>query len=167
MKDETLKGYIIVWYKEVEINNILSFIIIREKYPIRYDTKGNYFVVVNTDREIIFRQSLAGLSFYEISNCEVVLINTVKESWESSIQSQYKGAKQVQWTLDMVGYLNDKDFNNTVCVSMITNCLVTFEYIKSAHTIFGPDFPSLKVKITDQKPNPVIYKYVKIYHNIL
>ena len=84
-----------VWYKEVEINNILSFIIIREKYPIRYDTKGNYFVVVNTDREIIFRQSLAGLSFYEISNCEVVLINTVKESWERSIQSQYKGAKQV------------------------------------------------------------------------
>ena len=55
MKEETLKGYIIVWYKEAEINNILSFINIRENYPIRYETKGNYFVVVNTDRDILFR----------------------------------------------------------------------------------------------------------------
>ena len=102
-----------------------------------------------------------------MSNCEVVLINTVKESRENVTQSQYKGAKQVQWKLDVVGQLYDKDFNNTVSACVITNCIVTLEDIKSAHTIFGPDFPSLKVKITDQKPNPVIYKYVKIYHNIL
>ena len=44
-----------VWYKEVEIYNILSLIKIRKNYPIRYDTEGEYFVVVKTDMEILFR----------------------------------------------------------------------------------------------------------------
>ena len=46
----------------------------------------------------------------------------------------------------MVGYSYYKDFNNTVFASMIPNCPVTLEDIKSAHTIFRPDFPSLKEK---------------------
>ena len=59
MKEESHKGYSMVWYKEESINNILYFINYIEKYPIRYGTQGNYFVVVKTDREILFRQSAA------------------------------------------------------------------------------------------------------------
>ena len=151
----------------MEINNILSFVNIREKYPIRYDTEGNYFVVVKTHREILFRQSAEGLYFPDMSNHEVVLIKTVKESREGFTQSQYKGAKQVKWSLDLVVYSYNKDFNNTVCASMITNPPVTLEDIKSAHTIFGPDVPSLKGKMARQKPKTVMYNYVKIYHDIL
>ena len=104
MKEETLKGCSMVWYKEVEITNILSFVKIREKYPIRYDPEGDYFVVVKTDREILFMQSSSGIYFHDMSNCGVVLISAVKERQEGFTQSQYKGAKQVQWALDMVGY---------------------------------------------------------------
>ena len=43
------------------ITNILYFRNIREKYPVRYETKGDYFVVVDMDREILFRQSATGL----------------------------------------------------------------------------------------------------------
>ena len=103
----------------MEINNILSFVNIREKYPIRYDTEGDYFVVVKTDRDILFSQSAAGLYFHDISNRGVSLINTVKEIRECFTQSQYKEAKQVQWALDIVGYPYDKEFNNTVCAGMI------------------------------------------------
>ena len=84
-----------VWYKEVETNNILYFINYREKYPIRYDTEGNYFVAVNTDRDILFMQSAAWIYFHDISNHEVVLINTAKEIREGFNQIQYKGATQV------------------------------------------------------------------------
>ena len=84
-----------VWYKEAEINNILSLIKIRKNYPIRYDTEGEYFVVVKTDRETLFGQSAAGLYFHGMFYREVFLINTLKEIREGFTQSQYKGAKQV------------------------------------------------------------------------
>ena len=67
----------------------------------------------------------------------------------------------------MVGYSYNKDFNNTVCAGIIPNCPVTLEDIKSSHTIFGTDLPSLKVKIARQQPKPVMKNYVNISHKIL
>ena len=84
-----------VWYKEVEIYNILSLIKIRKNYPIRYDTEGEYFVVVKTDREILFRQSAAGLYFRGMFYREVFLVNTVKENRGGFTQIRYKGTKKV------------------------------------------------------------------------
>ena len=81
------------------------------------------------DRVIIFRQSASILYFHGISNCNIVLINTVKEIREGSTQSQYEGGKQVRRALDMVRYPSDKDINNTVHASMITNFPVTLEDI--------------------------------------
>ena len=77
--------------QKAEINNILSFINIREKYPMRYDTKGGSFVVMKTDREILFSQSATGLYFHDMSNRDVVLINTVKEIWEGLPRVNIKG----------------------------------------------------------------------------
>ena len=111
---------------------------------------------MKTDREIFFRKRAAGLYFSDMSNHEVVLINTVKESQEGFTQSQYKGAKQVQWVLYMVVYSYNKEFNNKLCVGVIPNCPVNLEDIKLSHTIFGPDVPSLKVKIARQQPKPVM-----------
>ena len=124
-------------------------------------------MVVKTHREILFIQSAEGLYLPDMSNHEVVLIKTVKESREGFTQSQYKGAKQVQWVLSMVVYSYEKEFNNTMCFGVIPNCPVTLEDINSSHIIFGPDVPSLKVKIARQQLKPVIYNYVKISHEIL
>ena len=73
----------------------------------------------------------------------------------------------MQWALAMVVYSQDKEFNNTVCVSVIPNRPITLEDTKSVHTIFGPDVPSLKVKIARQQLRPVMYNYVNISHEIL
>ena len=119
------------------------------------------------DMEILFRQSATGLYFHDMSNHKFVLINTVKESREGFTQIQYKGAKQVQWAMAMVVSSYEKEFNNTVCVSVIPNFPVTLEDIKSSHTIFVPDVPSLKVKIARQQTKPVMYNYVNISHKML
>ena len=95
MREATIKVYGMVWYDKMTITNILYFRNIRETYPVRYDTKGNYVVVADMDRNILFRQSAAGLYFHYMSNCNIVLINTVKEIREGFTQSQYEGVKKV------------------------------------------------------------------------
>ena len=89
MREETIKVYCTVWYDETAITNILYFRNIGEKYPVRYYNKGNYFVVVEMYRGIIFRQSAVGLYLHDMYNCKIVLINTVKETIEGFTQSQY------------------------------------------------------------------------------
>ena len=41
IREETIKVYGTVWYNKMAITNILYFRNIREKYPVRYDTKGD------------------------------------------------------------------------------------------------------------------------------
>ena len=98
-------------------------------------------MVVDMDREVLFRQSATGLYFHDISNCNIVLINTVKEVREGFTQIQYEGGKQVQRALDMVGYPSDKDFNNTVHAGIIPNCSVTLEDIKILTKYLDPMSP--------------------------
>ena len=43
--EATLKDYGTVWFDEGVIAKILSFGRIREKYPVRYDPKGNNFLL--------------------------------------------------------------------------------------------------------------------------
>ena len=98
-------------------------------------------MVVDMDREILFRQIAAVMYFQYISNCNIILINTVKEIREVFNQRQYEGGKQVQRALDMVGYLSDKDFKNTVHAGIIPNFPVTLEDIKILTHSFDPTSP--------------------------
>ena len=77
MKEANLKGYGTVWFDKGAVNNILSFISIREKYPISYDTKGNYFSIMKLDKEVLFRQRPSGLYFNNTSYREEFLIKTI------------------------------------------------------------------------------------------
>ena len=49
-KEATLKGYGTVWFDEGAITNILSLGSIRGKYSVRYDTEGNYFLIIKPDK---------------------------------------------------------------------------------------------------------------------
>ena len=84
------------------ITNILYFRHIRGNYPVIYETKGDYFVVADMDREILSRQSSAGLYFHNMYNYNIVLINTVKKIREGFTQSQYEEGKQMRRALDML-----------------------------------------------------------------
>ena len=121
IREATIKVYGTVWYNKMAITNILYFRKIREKYPVRYDTKEDYFVVVEIGRVIIFRKSASILYFHGMSNCNIVLINKVKDIREGFTQSQYEGGNQVRRALDMVRYPSNNDVKNKVHVSIITN----------------------------------------------
>ena len=55
-KESTLIGYVSVWFYEGAIANILSFIRIRNKYTVRYDTKGRYFSIIKPYKEVLVIQ---------------------------------------------------------------------------------------------------------------
>ena len=62
----------------------------------------------------------------------------------------------------LLGFLTDRDFGNMVRSSMIVNCPVTFEDVKNAKFIFGPDVTSLKGKLVNRKPTSIVTDYVEI-----
>ena len=76
-KEATLKVYGTVWFDEGAIENTLSFIRIREKYPICYDTNGKYFSILKPDKEVLLIQKKSGMYFQDTYNCDMILINTV------------------------------------------------------------------------------------------
>ena len=64
--------------------------------------------------------------------------------------------------MNLLGFLSEWYFYNTVRSNMIINCPVTFTYVKNAKLIFGPDITLLKVKLVTRKPASVVTDYVEI-----
>ena len=50
MKEATLKGWVVVFFDEGDISEILSFGRVREKYLFLYDTEGNYLSIMKLDK---------------------------------------------------------------------------------------------------------------------
>ena len=67
----------------------------------------------------------------------------------------------------LMGFPSERDFENMVRSSMIVNCPVTFDDIKNAKLVFGPDITSLKGKSVRCKPASVVTDYVDIPREIL
>ena len=61
-----------------------------------------------------------------------------------------------------LGFPSEKDFGNMVRSNIIVNCPVTFEDVKNAKFIFGPDVTSLKGKLVNRKPTSIVTDYVEI-----
>ena len=51
-----------------------------------------------------------------------------------------------------MGFPSERDLENTVRSNTIVNCPVTFDDVKNAKLIFGPDITSLKGKSVRRKP---------------
>ena len=67
----------------------------------------------------------------------------------------------------LLGFPLKRDFENMVRLNIIVNCPITFEYVKNAKLIFGPDITSLKGKLVRRKPASVVTDYVDIPREIL
>ena len=51
--------------------------------------------------------------------------------------------------MHLLGFPSERDFENMVRSNMIVNCPVTFDDVKNAKLIFGPDINSLKRQISE------------------
>ena len=66
-----------------------------------------------------------------------------------------------------MGFLSEQDFDNMVRLNMIVNYPITFDGIKNAKLIFGPDISPLKGKSVRRKPDSVVTDYVDIHREIM
>ena len=58
--------------------------------------------------------------------------------------------------MHLIGFSSKRDFENMVRSNTIVNCPVTFDDVKNAKLIFGPDITSLKGKSVRGKPASVV-----------
>ena len=97
----------------------------------------------------------------------MLLINTVLESREGFVWWEYKGAREAQRAMHIIGFLSERNFGNMVLSNMIVNCPVTFDDVKNAKLIFSTDATSLKGKSGMRNPDNVVTDYVEIPWKIL
>ena len=64
--------------------------------------------------------------------------------------------------MHLLGFPSEQDFENMVLSNNIINFTVTFDDVKNAKIIFGPDITLLKVKSVRCKPASVVIDYVDI-----
>ena len=64
--------------------------------------------------------------------------------------------------MHLLGFPSERDFENMVRSNMIVNFPVTFDNVKNAKLIFGPDITSLKGKLVGHNPASIVTDYVEI-----
>ena len=120
--------------------------------------------MVPPDREARFQLIPSGLYYLDAADKErsALLLITVPENRKEFMRREYEEAREARRAMHLLGFPSERDFENIVCSNMIVNCPVTFDDVKNAKLIFGPDITSLKVKSVRRKPDRVVTGYVDI-----
>ena len=102
--------------------------------------------MVLPDREVRFQLSPNGSYYFDAAEREniVLLLNTVSENREGFTWREYDGAQEARRVMHLLGFPSEQDFESMVRSNMIVNCPVTFDDVKNAKLVFGPDITSLK-----------------------
>jgi hypothetical protein len=163
----TLRNYGRVWYSKDAIEN-MSLLNVKEKYPVQYDSgTGNEFGVTKPDKDVVFRQSPAGLYYHDTGDRAFAMVNTIKENHEGFTSREFEKAKEARHALALVGYPSPKYYMNMVRSNMITNCPVSPIAITNVNKIFGPNIATLKGKTVRRTPEGVMTEYVEVPSKII
>ena len=134
--------------------------------PVTFDDVKNAKLVFGSDTTSLKGKAVRRkpqlipnrLYYFDITDREnsVLLINSVSENREGFTLRVYKGAWEAQQAMHLLGFLSEQYIENMVRLNMIINCPVTFEDVKNAKLIFGPDTTLLKGKSVRRKPASVV-----------
>ena len=118
------------------------------------------FRIVLLDREVIFQLSSNGLYYFDAAERDniVLLVNTVSEKRDGFTRREYKGDREARQAMYLLGLPLERDFEKMIHSKMIVKCPVTFDDVKNAKLIFGPDITSLKGKSARRKPASIVTK---------
>jgi hypothetical protein len=119
------------------------------------------------DKDVVFKQSPAGLYYHDTGDLAFVMVKTIKENHEGFTSREFEKAKEVRCALALVGYPSPKDFMNMVRSNMITNFPVSPIDITNSNKIFGPDIATLKGKTVRRTPEGLITEYVEVPSEII
>ena len=86
----------------------------------------------------------------------------MSENREGFTQRDHEGDREAQRAIYLMGFPSEQDFENMVRLNIIVNCPVTFDDLKKAKLIFGPDIILLKGKSVRRKPDGVVTDSVEI-----
>jgi hypothetical protein len=79
----TLRNYGTLWFNKEGIANILSMALVKKNFPVRYDsTKGDHFVVLKPEKDIIVAANARGLYYHDTNNRATVIVTTVNSNRE-------------------------------------------------------------------------------------
>ena len=163
-----LKGHGWVWYHPDAITNILSLKNVKRKYRVTFDSeKDDCFVVHKPDRQILFREHPSGLYVHDITDREVIFLQTVEGNKSKYSDRQYRRAVRATEVYAKVGCPSINDYKSLIKNGLINNCPVTLEDIKIAEDIFGKDISALKGKTVRKSPTRVEFDYVEVPRDIL
>jgi hypothetical protein len=140
-----------------------------EGYPDQYNSgDGKQFIVAKPDKDVVFKQSPAGLYYHDTSNRNTfIMVNTIKENREGFTTHELEKVKEVRRARALGGYSPPKDVMNMVISNIIKNCRVSLIDISNAHKIFGPDIATMKGKKVQRMPEGVMTYYVHVLDEII
>ena len=119
-----------------------------------YDSaECNQFIVVITNKEVLFNESRNGLYYHDMEDCDLVLVDTVEENREVLSQREMSGSRETRQALSKFSLLSQKTFEHMV--HTINNFPITIENSSNSNTIYGCNVLNLKGETVRQQPKHI------------
>ncbi len=93
---------------------------------------------------------------------KTALVQTVQGNYEGYTKKDILKANEARRAQRMIGNPSEKDYKGMVSGNLITNCSITTTNISNARGIFGPDLASIREKIVQRTPAPMVADYVAV-----
>ena len=145
-------GFGEVWFHRGGIDNVLSLALVKEMFPITYDsamgTDANTFVVHKKDgNQQKFVQSTRGLYYCDVSDnskkSAFALVNTAANNEKNYSKKDVKKAYKARNFQQTIGNVSTKTLLQIVDNHKLKNCPITREHVRVAEDILGPNIQSL------------------------
>ena len=105
--EATLLAFGIVWFDNMCIVNIIFLSKAKNKHRVIYNSaEGNQFIMIMSDKELIFEERPNRLFYYDLEDHDLVLVNTVDETQEVLSHRELSGDREARYELAMFGYLS-------------------------------------------------------------
>jgi hypothetical protein len=151
-------GFGDAWYAPDFMANIFSFLHMKDKYRITYDSKIDDAFHVHTDNGIVkFGATKEGLYAYKPSKqflkevattknkvLKHTFVATVKDNIEGYSKNEVDGARRARKLYHAIGCPTIENLKHIIRMNLIRNCPVTTEDINNAERIWGADIGALK-----------------------
>ncbi len=179
-------GNLKVWYLPEGIANIFSMHELEKLYRITYNSWMGHYVVHTPKGAVNFYKDEQGLPYIDLDEpgeeatimllqrvqgerskaagelIKTALVQTVQGNYEGYTEKDILKANEAHRVQGMIGNPSEKDYKGMVSGNLTTNCPITTTNISNAHAIFGPDLASIRGKIVQRTPAPVVADHVAV-----
>ena len=165
-----VKNYGEVWFDERAITNVLSLKNVHKKFRVTYDGEdgSSVFTIHKPNKQIIdFIMHHDGLHYHHTGNCQLSMVNTMKQNEEGYSKRQIQATKATRTLQSAVCFPSTANLKDIIPSNQVANCPVTVDDVEHIENIYDPSIPILKGKTMHQAPIPVVSDYIMMPLKIL